>query len=188
MKILISEIEKNIPYKIKRNFKSIGFDTAQVSGIVILTTDNDYLMIEHLVLSFKTKNPKEIYSTMVRTFERLINIQDLIVVEDIFVGLNPKGALELAKYGAFVIAECIRKNIDYESISAKSARAKFKIDTQICGKGNSKKAISLWLKERLGIDFTDHNLSDAMILGLCSICKDLDFRSQKEIKKYRKKK
>lgn len=176
MKIKIKDLEKQLPYKIKRNYQVISFDTAQVSGISILKTDKEYLTIENLVLSFKTKNHKEIYETMVNTFAKLIDgKEDLAIIETVFVGFNRAGSVELAKYGAFAISECIKKNINYELISAVSSRANFKIDVRSEGKGNAKKAVSKWLNN-LGIKITDHNTSDSVILGLNGICEGITFK------------
>lgn len=187
MKILINDLEKKLSYKIKRNFKSIGVDTANVSGIVFLTTDDYNINIDHLVLSFKTKNHKEIYHSMVKTFERLFQNEDLAIIEEVFVGFSRAGSVELAKFGAFAISECIKKNIPYETISAVSARAKFKIDTRKYGKGQSKKAVREWACN-LGITLEDDNAVDGFVLALCGICEGLDFNSIKKVKKSKKKK
>jgi hypothetical protein len=187
MKIKIADVEKVIGYKIKKNFKSVGIDTAQVSGIVFLRSDEEYVHIDYMVLSFKTKEHKEIYHSMVKTFEKLLESDLFAVIESVFVGFSRAGSVELAKYGAFAISECIKKGIDYELISAVSARSKFKIDTKSCGKGKTKDAIGKWIKERLNVSFTDNNINDGFILALCGICKDMDFRSQVDIKKDKKK-
>ena len=187
MKILIKDLESKINYKLKKNFKTVGIDTAQTSGIVFLKTDNEYIHIDHLVLSFKTKNQSEIYHTMVKTFEKLFNSEDLAIIEEVFVGFSRAGSVELAKYGAFAIAECIKKDIPYKTISATSARAKFKIDTRKYGKGQSKKAVADWVKT-LGIDFTDNNIVDGFVLALCGLCEDLSFEAKSVVKKFKKKK
>lgn len=184
MKIKIDDLEKKLDYKLKRNFKSVGIDTAQISGIVFLKTDNEYVYIDHLVLSFKTKNKKEIYHTMVKTFEKLFQEEDFAVIEEVFVGFNRAGSVELAKYGAFAISECIKKDIKYETISAVSARSKFKIDTRSAGKGNSKKAVGEWVTE-LGIDLFDNNLVDGFVLALLGLCENMDFQPKFKIKKKR---
>jgi len=182
MKIKISELEKKITYKIKRNFTSIGVDTAQKSGIVFLKTDKTDLYIDGLVLGFNTKNQKEIYASMVKTFERLFQDEDCAVIEEVFVGFSRAGSVELAKYGAFAISECIKKNITFETISAVSARAKFKIDTRSEGKGKSKIAVGKWVYH-LGVDLKDNNLVDGFVLALLGICEDVDFKSKTKKKK-----
>lgn len=186
MKIKINDIESKIDYKIKRNFTSIGIDTAQISGLCFLKTDNDYIHIDSLILSFKTTEHKEIYSTMVKTFERLFKEEDIAIVEEVFVGFSRAGSVELAKYGAFAISECIKKDIPYETISAKSARAKFKIDTNKYGKGKSKQAVGDWV-HNLGINLIDNNAVDAFVLALLGLCQNMNFKSQVQIKKQKKK-
>src|SRR6185295_16758020 len=101
MKILIADIEKHLDYKLKRKFISVGIDTAQISGIVFLKTDDTYLYMDSLVLSFKTKDHKEIYESMIKTFEKLFEVENLAVIEEVFVGFSRAGSVELAKYGSF---------------------------------------------------------------------------------------
>lgn len=187
MKIKIKDIENKLDYKLKRNFKSLGVDTAQTSGLVFLKTDKEYIYIDHLVLNFKTKEPKEIYHTMVKTFEKLFQDEDLAIIESVFVGFSRHGSVELAKYGAFAISECIKKNISYETISAISARSKFKIDTKKYGKGKSKLAVADFVKN-LGVDLKDNNLVDAFVLSLIGLCEDIDFKPKIKKKKTKRQK
>lgn len=184
MKIKILDLEKKIPYKIKRNTSVIGIDSAQTTGIIFLKTDKTDIHIDYLVLSFKTKNYKEIYNTYVKTFEKLIDETiDFATIEQVFVGFSRAGSLELARYSTFVIAECIKKNVDYELISAVSARSRFKIDTRKEGKGKSKIAVGKWINGTLGVEFTSNDLNDALILALCGICEDVEFKNTKKVKK-----
>lgn len=187
MKLNILEIEKSLGVKIKRNFYSVGIDTAQVSGIVFLKSDEKEIIIDELVLSFKTANSKEIYNSMVKTFERIFEEGQFAVIEEVFVGFSRAGSVELAKYGSFAISACIRKGIPYETISAVSARSKFKIDTRSAGKGNTKVAVGNWIKEKLKISYDDNNINDALVLALLGIIEGQDFRSQVDIKKANKK-
>ena len=167
-------MEEKLKKTIKKNFKSIGVDTAKITGIIFLKTDDIYIYIDGLVLGFKTENKKEVYGTMVRTFEKLFNEEDLAIIEDTFIGFNRKGSIELTRYGAFAIAEVIKKSIPYEIISAVSARSKFKIDTRKYGKGKSKKAVADWVNE-IGVKLVDNNLVDGFVLALCGICEEIDF-------------
>lgn len=187
MKIKISNLEKKISYKLKKDFTSIGVDSAQITGVCFLKTDKEFLHIDGLVLGFKTKDHKEIYTTMVKTFERLFKDEDFAVVEEVFVGFSRAGSVELAKYGAFAISELIRKEIPYETISALSARAKFKIDTRKYGKGKSKLAVADWVK-KLDVNLNDNNLVDAFVLAMCGICEGIDFKTKSKKKRTRKRK
>jgi hypothetical protein len=186
MKIKIVDLEKKLNKKIKRNFTSVGVDTASVTGIVFLKSDKEYLYINGSVLGFHTKNKKEIYGSMIRTFGKMFTTEDIAIIEDIFIGFNRKGSLELARYGAFALAECIKKDIPYEIILAQTARAKFKIDTRSEGKGKSKIAVGKWVFN-LGIDLKDNNLVDGFVLGLLGICEDVDFAPKTKKKKKKRK-
>lgn len=187
MRLKIADVEKALDVKIKRNFHSVGIDTAQVSGIVFLKSDEQDISLDYIVLSFKTANHKEIYNSMVKTFEKLFEEGQFAVIEEVFVGFSRAGSVELAKYGSFAISACIRKGIPYETISAVSARSKFKIDTRSAGKGNTKVAVGNWIKDNLNISFDDNNINDALVLALLGIIEGMDFRSQVDIKKGTKK-
>lgn len=181
MKIKILELEKSIGYTIKRNFKSVGIDTAQTSGVAFLKSDDEYVHIDSLVLGFKTKDKKEIYESMIKTFAKLFNDENMAIIEEVFVGFSRAGSVELAKYGAFAISECVKKDIPYETISAVSARAKFKINTQKYRKGKSKLAVADFLKS-IKIDVVDDNIADAIVLSLIGLCKEIDFNKIKPTK------
>lgn len=188
MKIPISKIEEVTGLKIKQNFTSIGFDWATRAGIAFIKTTDKYATIEVIFIEFKTAEVKDKYRTMVKTLENLISSEDLAVIENVFVGFNNASSMELAKYHAFAISECIRKNVPYETISAVSCRAKLKIDARKFGKGKSKEAVAYWLKENLAIDLSDDDASDAICLALCGILKDFDFLPKPKPKKKRVKK
>lgn len=187
MKVKIKDIENKLDYKLKRNFKSVGIDTASITGIVFLKANTEYLYIDTLVLGFKTKDKKEVYRTIVKTFERLFQNEDKAIVEDVFIGLNRKGSLELARYGSFAICECIKKDIPYEIISALSARSKFNINAKKYGKGKSKLAVADFVKN-LGVDLKDNNLVDAFVLSLIGLCEDIDFKPKIKKKKTKRQK
>ena len=170
MKINIDKIEKATGYKVKRNFSCIGFDTAQRTGIAFIQTKKKVIQLDFIFLEFKDiKDTKKIYATMVKTFENLLRGEDKAIIEQVFVGFNRKGSVELARYGSFAIAECIKKDIDYDLVSAVSCRAKLKIDARKFGKGKAKKSVAYWLKEKLNIELHDEDISDAICLALLGI-------------------
>lgn len=186
-KIKIVNLEKILNIKIKRNYTSIGFDWATRAGISFIKTTDKYATIEYIFIEFKGNKPKEKYGLMVKSLKDLLNSQDIAIIENVFVGFNRSGSMELAKYHAFAISECIRKNINYETISAVSCRAKLGINTKKFGKGKSKLAVSDWLKNNLNIKLDDEDASDAVCLAICGLLEGLDFRSEKDIKKDKKK-
>lgn len=182
MKVKIKDIERLINYKLKRNFKSVGVDTASKIGICFLETDEEYLSIDPLILSFNTKDVKEKYNTFVKTLDKIIDDEYYVIAEDVFHGINPTVTIVLGSYRGFVLSCAIRKNLEYETISAISARSKFKIKTTGFGKGNAKLGVKQWI-DSLGIDIKDHDAADGFVLALLGLCVDMDFRTQKQIKK-----
>lgn len=187
MKVKISDIEKHIDYKLKREFSSIGLDIAETTGICILTTDKEFVHLDSLVISFKTDNDKEKYNTIVKMFDKIIEEDMYVIVEDVYLGPSPKTPILLSRYGGFAISSAVRKGLEYEIIGAKSARSKFKIKTSSCGKGKSKQAVAEWVKS-LNVDITDNNIADGFVLALLGLCEGMDFRSQTEIKNSKKSK
>lgn len=191
MRIPIAKVEEVTGYKVKKNFTSIGLDTAQRTGVAGISTTDKYVNIECTFLEFKDlKEPKQIYKTMVNTFAELFSIQHFAVIEQVFVGFNRAGSVELARYGSFAISECIKKNISYDLISAVGCRGKLGIKTTKkagYGKGKSKLAVADWLRNNFDIKLDDEDASDAICLALLGVLEGMDFRSTKEIKKRKKK-
>ena len=187
MKIAIKELENKIGYKIKRNFKSVGLDTATSLGICFLHSDEEYLSIDPLIISFRTKDMKEKYNTVVKTLDKIIDDDYYVIAEDVFHGINPTVTIVLGSYRGMVISCAVRKNLEYETISAVSARSKFKIKTAGHGKGNAKMGVKEWI-DSLGVDIKSHDAADGFVLALLGMCEGMDFRSQSAIKKATKKK
>jgi len=178
MKIPIETIEKITGYKVKKNFTSIGFDWATRAGISFIKTTDKYATIEYIFIEFKGNEPKEKYKLMVKSLEDLLNSQNLAVIESVFVGFNRAGSMELAKYHAFAISECIKKNVDYETISAMSCRSRLGIKTTAkagYGKGKSKLAVSDYLKNSFNLKLEDEDASDAVCLALLGILEGVKF-------------
>ena len=189
MKIPIKIIEEVTGYKVKKNYTSVGLDTAQRTGVAFIKTTDKYVNIDCMFLEFKGMvDTKQIYKTMVNTFSNIFTMQHFAVIEQVFVGFNRAGSVELARYGSFAISECIKKGIPYELISAVSCRAKLGINTRSFGKGKSKEAVAHWLKTQLNIELNDDDASDAICLALCGIFDSFDFKPKPKAKKKRKKK
>jgi len=187
MKIKIIDLEKKLNKKIKRNYKSIGFDTATHTGVGIIITDNEYATIDWALIHFEANTIQELYKQMYREFEKLIDKKsDCCIVEDVFLGMNPDTTIKLARFGGLVIAHAINKDVHFETIGARSARSKlFKLDYKKY-KGKTKQAVADYLKN-IGIQIDDDNCADGIILALLGVIDKLDFRSQKDIKKSSKK-
>ena len=175
MKILIKKLEKKLDYKIKKNFSCIGLDTAKRTGVCFIKTDKKYIHFDWCFLEFNYNSQKEMLKQIHYEFGKLFDKEKLAVIEEVFIGFNRTGCLRLAKMGTLAIAQCISKNIDFELILAKSARSKFfKLDSKKW-KGKTKQAVAEYLKG-IGIKTDDNDIADAIILALCGICKDLNFK------------
>jgi len=178
MKIPITKIEEVTGYKVKKGIYSIGMDWASRAGIAFIKTSSKNATVEYLFIDFKGNKPKEKYKLMVKTLEDLIKEEDIAIVENVFVGFNRKGSLELAKYHAFALSECIRKEIPYETIMAKDCRARLGIKTTKkagYGRGKAKLAVADYLKSKFNIKLDDEDASDAVILALLGVLKGIEF-------------
>ncbi|KKM68309.1 hypothetical protein LCGC14_1462200 [marine sediment metagenome] len=191
MKIPIEKIEKVTGYKVKKNFISIGLDWATRAGISYIQTNNKEVIVNYIFVEFKGNEPKEKRKLMVKSLENIVGSNiNLAVIEDVFIGYSRGGSLELAKYHAFAISESIRKNVEYETVLATTCRSKLGIKTTKkagYGKGKSKLAVGDWLRNNFQIDLDDDDASDAIILALIGILVGMDYRSEEEIKKDKKK-
>lgn len=185
MKLKIKDLEDKIGYKIKRNFKAIGFDTAKTCGIGFAKTTRTHIHLDWCYLQFENSSQEELLKRMYKEFGKLITNEDFAVIEEVFLGFSRAGSLHLAKMGTMAIAQCVQKNVDFKLISAVSARSKFKINTKKYGKGKSKLAVKDWLQS-VGLIIDEDNCADGVVLALIGICEDIDFSSKKK-KKHKKK-
>jgi len=193
MKLLINELEKKLDKKIKRNIQSIGLDIAERTGVCIITANNKNVNFDWHFIQFDKSNIEKVYKEMYFHFKKVINknkIKDnVVIIEDTF--LQRFGRLvqadvfkKLTRFGTLALATCYNKDMPYYFILAKSARAKLKIK-MITGK--PKESVAKYLKKTLDIETNDNDISDSIVLALLGIIEDLDFRSNAQILKEKKK-
>ncbi|MEK6880090.1 MAG: crossover junction endodeoxyribonuclease RuvC [Nanoarchaeota archaeon] len=187
MKLLIKDLELKLDKKIKRNHSSIGVDTATLTGVGFINTDDKEITIEWSLLSFEAPSTNQLYKLMYKEFEKFIDKNTkIVIVEDVFLGMNPDVTIKLARFGGLMMAQAINKNVPFETIGAKSARAKlFKLDSKKY-KGKSKEAVADYLKS-IGIEIDEDNCADGVILALLGIIEGIDYRSKAEIARSNKK-
>lgn len=184
MKLKITDLEKQLNTKIKRNFNSIGFDTATKTGVAMIKTNTIYLTIDWTTVQFHADNIQEVYKQMYWNFAELINKNyDVCIIEKAFVKLNPSVALKLAIFGGLVMAHAINNQVHFEQISAKSARAKLGIKIPKGYKGKSKQAVAEWLKCNLNFTIDDNDIADAVVLALLGIIEGMNFEVPKKVRK-----
>ena len=201
MKIKLEKIEKITGYKVKKNFKSIGLDIAERTGLCNITTSDKYVTINFNFIEFDKTDINRLYKDMYNAFKVSIFDQDIVIIEDSFLTYfrQKKGQdggqvdvfKKLTRFGTLALAVCLEKDLPRKFILAVSSRSKLGIKTSKkagYGKGKSKKAVADWLFNKLDIDLKgDTDASDAICLSILGILEDLDFRSEVQIKKDKKK-
>jgi len=186
IKLNIKDLEIKLNKKIKKNFSSIGVDTATHTGIGFITTTDKEITIDWALIHFEANKIQDLYIQMYKEFGKFIDESvDCCVVEDVFLGMNPDVTIKLARFGALAMAQAINHNVHFETIGAKSSRAKlFKLDPKKY-KGKTKEAVADYLKS-IGIEIDENNCADGIILALLGIIDGIDFRSNAEILKTKK--
>ncbi|MGD2071860.1 MAG: crossover junction endodeoxyribonuclease RuvC [Candidatus Thorarchaeota archaeon] len=187
MKLKIKDLEKKLGKKIKKNFLAIGIDTASKLGLGYIHTTKKEVIIDWALLEFHTNTIQELYKQMyVALGDFILADVNCCVIEDVFLGMNPDTTIKLARFGGLALAHAIDNKVHFETIGAKSARAKlFKIDYKKY-KGKTKQAVADYLKS-IGIKIDEDNCADGLILALLGIIEGMDFRSKAKINKLKKK-
>jgi Holliday junction resolvasome RuvABC endonuclease subunit len=186
IKLKIQDLENKLGHKIKKHFSSIGIDTASKTGLGFISVDENHVMVNWSLISFEANSIQELYKQMYKEFGNFIDKSvDMVIVEDVFLGMNPNVTIKLARFGALAMAHAINNNIPFETIGASSSRAKlFTLDKKLY-KGKPKEAVANYLKS-LGIDLPEDNCADGVILALLGVIEGMDFRSNAEILKEKK--
>jgi len=186
IKISIDNLEKKLNKKLKKNFTSVGFDTAVSCGIGIISTSDTEVEIDWSLIKFEANSQIELYKQMYYEFGNFIDKSiDFVVVEDVFLGMSPAVTIKLSRFGGLVMAQAINNNIPFATIGASSSRAKlFTLDRKKY-KGKPKEAVADYLKS-IGIEIDEDNCADGVILALLGIIEGMDFRSATEIAKEKK--
>ena len=194
MKIKLKDLEQKLGKKIKRNTCSLGLDIAERTGCCYITTTKDYATFDWWCLEFDKKEIglvyKEMYDEFKKSISKMKEKENFVIIEDSFLMRFGKFVQadvfkKLTRFGTLALAVCLETKTPYHFILAKSARAKLKIK-MITGK--PKESVANYLKNTFNIELNDTDASDAIVLGILGLIEGLDFRSQKEISKKRKKK
>jgi len=194
LRIKIKKLEKLLNYKIKKNFSSVGFDTAEVCGVGFITTTTKDVEINWEVLEFDKSNIRHVYKELCKESLNIMSRNcDMCIIEDTylrFFGRFPQVDVlkKLSRFGGIILANAINNDIQYEIVGATQARSKFKISTAGYGRGNSKEAVHDWLQKTLGIDLEENNACDAIVLALLGVCEGIDYTVKKKKKKRSKSK
>lgn len=168
MKYKISKLEKILGRKIKKNYKCLGIDTASRTGWALITTKAQYIIIDTGFIDIDTKNRYFKFNIIIDFFNRLIQPEWAVIVEDTFYRFNPKMYRLISRIGAVAYAVAYLRGCRAEYRPASSARKNLGI------KGNcKKKEVSIYLKDLLGIEVKDDDIGDAIVLALNGILVDV---------------
>lgn len=164
-KIPLKKLERIIGKRLKRNKKVLGVDTAGRTGWAIIKTNTTYAEINTGIISLgEIKNWNDRFDYLITFFSDIMNENTDLVIEEVFVGINRKASLLLAKYGAIVYAtgrQAGVKNISF--ITTSSARKK----VNIRGKQKKKEGAIQFVSKFIKIASDD--VSDGIILALTGL-------------------
>lgn len=164
--IKIETLQRKLKKPIKRNIKVLGLDVASKTGFAKIYVDQKNISIEYGSIDVKTTDIYEKMNRYIEEFLRLIDNSFLTIIEDCFVGINPKGSLQLAKLEgvAYTICRTVLPDKQPRFIQPLAARKLIGVP----GKGK-KYDVAIWLKKNLNLSITDEDAADAIVLAICGI-------------------
>lgn len=159
------DLERALNIKFKKHGTCLGVDTASKTGWCIAKIKGNNVTLDFSVIEIKSKNIYFKYNQMLDQFESLINgnyDNDFnVIIEEVYVGRNRKGAITLARFGMIVYSIAHKYGVPKKFVSAVTARASLGLPH------NSKKDIvqeDFIRKTQLKIQ--DPDVIDAVILAL----------------------
>jgi Holliday junction resolvasome RuvABC endonuclease subunit len=169
IKISIKKLEHILDIRIKKNCSAFGVDTATISGIALVRTDDtDVHITPDLLDMSKIKSQQERFDIAYGYFSEILknNKVDFAVVEDVFFGRNVKALIFMTRIGMIVYALCRQLNIPSQFILASQARCKLNLPSKA-----KKEEVQEEFSNTTGINFADNNVIDAVILGIVGVLK-----------------
>jgi hypothetical protein len=190
----LKDIEKRLGFKLKRNTYVLGVDTASITGLAILETDNLRLRSETSIFKLPVvKKSEELSDKFVEKLEFMLRtIRDfkkkefrnkkanktILVLENSFLGCNPVTFGLLRMLCGIIFAELFdnfeeikiifpmsaRKNIGFKSEIKRTKGLTNK--EKIESRKNKKQELIDFINNIFGTEETDDNIVDAIILAL----------------------
>ena len=200
MTFKIKTINKKLGFELKKNTYVVGVDTASITGLAILETDNKCLKVKTSIFKLPTvKKADELSDKFVEKLEFMLrSIRDfkkngfgckkanktILVLENSFLGCNPVTFGLLRMLCGIIFAELFdnfeeikiifpmsaRKNIGFKSKIKRIKGATNKQKTQ--SRKNKKQELIDFINNIFGMQETDDNIVDAIILALNGLKKD----------------
>jgi Holliday junction resolvasome RuvABC endonuclease subunit len=173
----IDEIESYFDIDLCLNYTSIGFDVAlHKTGIAILRTTEDSLIIDLLDTFDVPKNLDELdaydlFLSQLDDFKTKMSRKykfDEAVIENCWLGMNPKTLVQLARCGGYIYDrfKSISKHIDFVMPKEARANINFKKSNKSIKGYKLKKEIMKYINEGLNLELKDDNLADGLALAL----------------------
>ena len=188
-KIKLVKVEAELELDLIINQIAIGFDVAQYNtGIAIIKTTEDYLILEHICKITAPKTPK--FATIEQWLDNidLFTVQlnelktdivkkyklDYTIIEDCFMGQNVKVLKTLARHSILVYDRFkeISKNITLRLPNQARNLINFKKTSKQVKGIVLKKEIMNYINNALGTEIKDNDIADACVLALSGLVED----------------
>ena len=165
IEIKTKEFEKRLGLKVKKNFKSVGWDCASRTGWALVKEKEGSVILDYGFIDINSPNSYFKYDEYIKIFDKLIKEwQCTMVVEDTFFGHNVNVLKMLSRIGMIVYVLARLNKLPVSFILPGTARAKLKF------KGNAKKEfVHKQIEDRLKLGLKDVDCIDAVVLALCGI-------------------
>lgn len=167
MQLNLKQTEKDLGIKILPWETSLGLDCSTRTGWCKATTTDKIIDLEYGFIKFNVQDRLIMYEMFLKQFEKLIQPNMKLVIEESFLGTNPKVFQLLSRIGmiAFIVGR--QKNIAIDRISFLTPSYSRKL---LGFKGNDKKInIHKQFLKQTKLQLTDPDIIDGIILSLCGL-------------------
>ena len=187
LKMKIKQLEAILGKKIKRNTKVLGIDIATKTGFCIAKANTVNVIFDYNFVTFTNNDEFDRYQQIAKTFIEIIDKDFEVVIEDTFLGFNPKTFKLLSRFGGIVCGICETKGVvGYTFKMPSSLRAGVGIKMGKVKKGEAKKAVRKWLIDNLDLDVENDDIADSVVISLYGLI-DNETKKNKRRKKMPKK-
>ena len=170
LKIPIKTIETAFDITIKKNYTSVGVDTASRTGFCLARSLNHTVLFEYSFLDMSSRNNYHKYNTLIEYINTNFSDSTIngVVIEETFFSRNAKVFQFLSRIGGIVYAIFYLKKVkDKQFISAVQSRKALGLPT------NKKKVVVHEAFHNLipKIKIKDIDIIDAIVLALNGLIK-----------------
>lgn len=195
MTFQIKAIEKKLGFKIKRNTYAIGVDTASITGLCIIETNNSMLKIKTSIFKLPTvKKTDELSDKIVEKLELMLRfIRDfkkieftkkkatttILILENSFLGVNVVTFGTLRMLAGIIFAELFDYFEKIKIIFPMSARKAVGFKSQLkkgVKREEKKKEIINFINAIFNTQIKDDNEADSIVLALNGLKEEIDER------------